>query len=120
MSKKFIFPSETQATQYTLYAVSCYLKNLNDSLLHCSGTPSNMLICLQHNAVVSENCKNVHANFGSSYKVDKSRNVLETGYLRLVPSAFWYNRRPGYLFTSLCQASQLVQYKVREFASWQI
>ena len=34
------------------------------------------------------------------YKVDKSANILGTGYLRLIPSAFWYTRRPGYLFMS--------------------
>ena len=32
------------------------------------------------------------------FKVDKSGNILGTWYLRLVTSAFWYGRRPGYLF----------------------
>ena len=38
------------------------------------------------------------------YKVDKSANLLGTGYLRLVPRAFWYTQRPGYLFTPGFQA----------------
>ena len=41
----------------------------------------------------------------AAYKVDKSANVLGTGYLRLVPSAFWYTRRPGYLFMPLVYSS---------------
>ena len=32
------------------------------------------------------------------YKVDESGTIFGTWYLRLVPSAFWYNRRPGYHF----------------------
>ena len=31
-------------------------------------------------------------------KVNESGNILGTWYIRLVPSAFWYNRRPGYHF----------------------
>ena len=38
------------------------------------------------------------------YKVDKSANISGTGYLRLVPSAFWYTQRPGYLFMPGFQA----------------
>ena len=35
------------------------------------------------------------------YKADKSGKILETWYLRLVPSAFWYNPKPDYLYVRL-------------------
>ena len=66
-----------------------------------SGASGIILIFLQHNAVFSENCEKcmqiLPATPARMFKVDKSANILGTGYLRLVPSAFWYTRRPGYL-----------------------
>ena len=67
-----------------------------------------MLIFLQYNAVVSENCEKcmqiLPATPARMYKVDKSANLLGTGYLKLIPRAFWYTQRPGYLFMQGLQA----------------
>ena len=61
-----------------------------------------ILIFLQYNAVVSENCEKCMQILPTTparmYKVDNNANILGTGYLRLVFGAIWYTRRPGYLY----------------------
>ena len=58
-----------------------------------SGASGIMLIFLQHNAV-----QILPATPATMYKVDKSVNIVGTGHLRLVPSAF---SRENLMFVTL-------------------